>query len=60
MTGATPKPGGRTQRVRRIVYGGNAFVSIAAAVFVALLVVWFAGFVVDRATGPLGAAVRVD
>ena len=60
MSDATPKPGGRTQRVRRILYGGNAFVSMAAAVIVALLVVWFAGFVVDRATGPLASAVRVD
>ncbi|BAM03543.1 motility-associated ABC transporter substrate-binding family protein [Phycisphaera mikurensis] len=60
MSGASPRPAGRTQRVRRVLYGGNAFVSVAAAVGVALGVVWFAGFVVQRASGPLASVVRLD
>ena len=57
--GAAPrkKP---AQWARRLLYGGNAAVSVAAAAALTLLVVWFAGFVVERAPGAAAGLVRLD
>lgn len=51
---------GQGQALRRLLYGGNAAVSIAAAVGLALLVVWFAGFVIERSPAPVASALQLD